>query len=268
MLPTAPPTRPTPRVLFPALLVVAALIALFALTARSEASLPGAGGFGIATGGAIQERGPATLGRDLDVIRDAGAKWVRIDINWAQIQSRGPSSYDWDAIDRVVEGATSRGMSVLGGILYTPGWARPAGTESTYGPDPDQYAAFAERAVAHYSALGVHAYEVWNEPNAKAFWTPAPECRRLHGAAEGRLSGDQGGRSAGHRRQRQHRPGAGRRRGHRSRSGSYAASTRQAAATHSTPSATTPTAGRPIPVTRRTGAPGIRCTEPTRAYAR
>ena len=174
-MPTAPPTRPTPRVLFPALLVVAALIALFALTARSEASLPGAGGFGIATGGAIQSEDPATLGRDLDVIRDAGAKWVRIDINWAQIQSRGPSSYDWDAIDRVVEGATSRGMSVLGGILYTPGWARPAGTESTYRPDPDQYAAFAERAVAHYSALGVHTYEVWNEPNAKAFWTPAPD---------------------------------------------------------------------------------------------
>ena len=174
-MPTAPPTLPTPRVLLPALLVLAALISLFAATDRSEGSLPGAGGFGIATGGAIQSENATTLARDLDLIRDAGAKWVRIDINWAQIQSRGPSSYDWNAIDRVVEGARSRGLSVLGGILYTPSWARPSGTDSTYGPDPGQYAAFAKQAVAHYSALGVHAYEVWNEPNVTAFWTPAPD---------------------------------------------------------------------------------------------
>ena len=121
--------------------------------------------------------------------------------------------------------------------------------EPTYGPDPEQYAAFAKQAAAHYSALGVHAYEVWNEPNAKAFWTPAPDVGGLHGAAEGRLSGDQGGRPAGDRAHRRHRSGADRRRGHHSRSGSCAASTRPAAAAHSTRSPITLTAGRPIPAT-------------------
>ena len=58
--------------------------------------------------------------------------------------------------------------------MYTPGWARPSGTSATYGPDPAKYAAFAKVAAAHYSALGVHAYEVWNEPNMKSFWTPSP----------------------------------------------------------------------------------------------
>ena len=50
----------------------------------------------------------------------------------------------------------------------------PSGTSATYGPDPAKFAAFAKVAASHYSALGVHAYEVWNEPNTKSFWTPSP----------------------------------------------------------------------------------------------
>jgi hypothetical protein len=55
-------------------------------------------------------------------------------------------------------------------IVFTPSWARPAGTTGHHPPDPAQYAAFAKVAVQHYSALGVHAYEVWNEPNITNFW--------------------------------------------------------------------------------------------------
>jgi polysaccharide biosynthesis protein PslG len=68
-------------------------------------------------------------------------------------------------------------MKVLGTIVYTPAWARPSGTKATYGPDPASYALFARRAVRHLSAMGVHTYEVWNEPNLSAFWTPAPDAR-------------------------------------------------------------------------------------------
>jgi hypothetical protein len=63
---------------------------------------------------------------------------------------------------------------VLGGIVYTPSWARPAGSSATWGPDPSAYASFAAAAVRHYAALGVHAYEVWNEPNTPSSWKPAP----------------------------------------------------------------------------------------------
>jgi hypothetical protein len=176
MLPAAPasPTLRPQNLLRPALVVIIAVVSLFAMTARSQAAPPGAESFGISTGGAIQNEDATTLGKDLDAIGNLGAKWIRIDINWAQIQSGGPSSYNWTAIDRVVQGATSRGVNVLGVIMYTPNWARPAGTSATYGPDPAQYAAFAKAAAAHYSALGVHAYEVWNEPNTKSFWTPSP----------------------------------------------------------------------------------------------
>jgi hypothetical protein len=176
MLPVAPasPTLRPQSLLRPALVVIIAVVSLLAMTSRSEAAPSGAEAFGISTGGSIQSEDPATLGKDLDAIGNLGAKWIRVDINWAQIQAAGPSSYDWTAIDRVVDGATARGVNVLGGIVYTPGWARPSGTSSTYGPEPAQYAAFAKAAAAHLSARGVHAYEVWNEPNVKAFWTPSP----------------------------------------------------------------------------------------------
>jgi hypothetical protein len=130
--------------------------------------------FGIAAGGDIQNLSAATLERELDVLDEVGARWLRIDINWAQIQAQGPNSYNWGPIDRVVREAQERGIEVLGVIVWTPGWARPSGAQASYGPDPDQYAAFAATAVEHYSALGVHAYEVWNEPNIQAFWTPKP----------------------------------------------------------------------------------------------
>ena len=134
----------------------------------------GASEIGIAAGGAIQSDDPATLTQDLNLDQTAGAKWIRVDINWAQIQAAGPSSYNWTSVDAVVTGAEARGMNVLGTIVYTPGWARPANAQATYAPNPAQYAAFAQTAVAHYSALGVQDYEIWNEPNSIGMWTPSP----------------------------------------------------------------------------------------------
>jgi hypothetical protein len=132
----------------------------------------GAGIFGIAAGGTLQNEDPATLGHDLNMDSASGARWLRVDINWAQIQARGPSAYDWSAIDAVVSGARSRGMNVLGTILYTPSWA---GATPTTAPDPSTYATFAATAARHYAALGVHAFEIWNEANISASWqSPSP----------------------------------------------------------------------------------------------
>ena len=130
--------------------------------------------FGLAAGGTLQNESATQLASDLTIDQAAGSKWLRVDINWAQIQAAGPSSYSWSNIDAVVQGAESHGMNVLGVIVYNPSWNRPAGTAATYGPTASSYATFAQTAVAHYSAMGVHAYEIWNEENSLASWTPAP----------------------------------------------------------------------------------------------
>jgi len=136
----------------------------------------GQGMFGIASGSTMQNESttPALMDQDLGLDRTLGAKWIRIDINWAQIQEQGPTSYYWAQIDAAVEQAEADGMSVLGTIVYTPSWARPVGTPATNAPAPSTYATFAAAAAAHYSALGVHAFEIWNEPNITGTWTPAP----------------------------------------------------------------------------------------------
>jgi hypothetical protein len=139
---------------------------------KTVANTFGSGMFGIAAGGVLQSDDPATLTRDLNMDAGSGARWIRVDINWAQIQAAGPKSYDWSAVDAVVEGAHARGMNVLGGILYSPSWEAASPTTA---PNPTDYATFAAAAARHYGPLGVQAFEIWNEENTQAFWqSPSP----------------------------------------------------------------------------------------------
>ena len=159
---------------------LAALVVIGSVSLALPATAAGANSFGqemfgFSTGGTIQNQDPQTMERDLDAIARAGSRWVRIDVNWDQIQGRGAASYNWDAIDRVVRAATDRGMKVLGILLYTPAWARSPGTSGSHPPNPRDFAQFAATAAEHYSAMGVHAYEVWNEPNIPRFWEPGPD---------------------------------------------------------------------------------------------
>ena len=145
-----------------------------AAASSSGANTFGKSLFGVAAGGSLQSESAGQLGTDLTADQAAGAKFLRTDINWAQVQAQGPNSYNWTLTDNVVRGAKARGMQVLGVIIYTPSWDRPAGTDSTYRPDPAAYARFARAAAAHYAAMGVHSFEIWNEENTSAFWTPSP----------------------------------------------------------------------------------------------
>jgi hypothetical protein len=143
---------------------------------------------GIALGGAIQNESGFALAQEFDAIGSTGAQWVRMDINWDLVQRDGASSYNWAPFDRVVNAAQARGLNVLATILYTPPWARPAGTGATTPPTRlSDYASFAKAAAGRYAPLGVHAYEIWNEPNNTRFWAPRPDAGRyteiLKGAA-------------------------------------------------------------------------------------
>ena len=119
--------------------------------------------------------------RDLDAIARTGARWVRVDFSWAAIQTKGPTSFNWSPWDAVVQAATARGLEVLGVISYTPPWALPAGVNAaasgSYRNPPAQagaYGAFAGELAARYGPRGVHAWEIWNEPNVPAFFRPQP----------------------------------------------------------------------------------------------
>jgi Cellulase (glycosyl hydrolase family 5) len=163
---------------------VATLVAFLAVTglAGGIACAEGAARptrLGVADGGDLQALGGRERGRYLDAVKQAGAGWIRIGIYWAVIQRRGPTSYEWAPFDRVVTAARRRGIHVLGTILYAPAWARAQGAPGEAPPaDPAAFATFAGRAAGHFGKLGVHAYEIWNEPNIAGFWAGGPDPAR------------------------------------------------------------------------------------------
>jgi hypothetical protein len=115
---------------------------------------------------------PAHLKRDLDAIAAAGMKWVRADFFWSAIQGGGKGTFEWGPTDAFVKAANARHLHVLALVAYTPAWARTGATD-TYPPkDPRDYATFVHAAARRYGSKGVHAWEIWNEPNLSMFWSP------------------------------------------------------------------------------------------------
>jgi polysaccharide biosynthesis protein PslG len=137
------------------------------------------GRFGLADGGNLETLSNAELARYLDEVEASGAKWLRVGLYWCVVQQRGPSSYLWAPFDNIVRQARARGINILGVLIYTPAWARPAGTSASHPPtDLNDYARYVGVAAAHFGALGVHAYEIWNEPNLSSFWSGGPDPAR------------------------------------------------------------------------------------------
>jgi polysaccharide biosynthesis protein PslG len=121
----------------------------------------------------------SALDRYLDGVKASGATWLRVGLYWCSVMQGGPTSYNWVPFDRIVDQAHMRGIHILGVLIYTPAWARPSGTTASYPPtNLRDYANYAHVAARHFGGRGVHAYEIWNEPNLASFWAPAPDAAR------------------------------------------------------------------------------------------
>jgi hypothetical protein len=131
---------------------------------------------GVSLYGSVLEWPQADLERDLDAIKAMGATWVRVPLNWITIEMHGRGRLEWARPDFVVREARERGLRILGVVSYTPQWARPVGRP---GSDPptnlDDYARFVGALAKRYGPQGVHHWEIWNEPNIAATWTPKPD---------------------------------------------------------------------------------------------
>ncbi len=75
------------------------------------------------------------VGRELDSMVTAGATYVRLDVPWVALEPSAPRltaagaevrTFDWPRMDRLIDGARSRGLQVVALPAYTPAWARPA----------------------------------------------------------------------------------------------------------------------------------------------
>jgi hypothetical protein len=124
----------------------------------------------------VRRESAADVEKDLDLMASTGARWLRVGISWAHVEP-APGVYNWVSTDRVVHGALQRGLSVLAAVSSAPDWdsAKGCHQDECAPADPAPYAAFMRIAVARYAPLGVHAWEIWNEPNHEPFWAPRPD---------------------------------------------------------------------------------------------
>ncbi|MFF9275498.1 cellulase family glycosylhydrolase [Streptomyces griseosporeus] len=153
------------------------LIGALTATHCARPQSPSALQVGLAYGDRLVWMSDRQLAAALDDAASVGARWVRADLSWADIQPDSPHEYRWRLFDRVVRAASARGLHVLPVLAYTPSWARPVGCAGDKCPpaDPQAFAAFARTAAQRYAPRGVHRWELWNEPNIPAFWQPAPD---------------------------------------------------------------------------------------------
>lgn len=113
---------------------------------------------------------------DFDRAKAMGATWLRLPFDWVTLEMNGKGKYNWAPADAVVNAANARGLKILAVVSYTPGWARPAGTPGSTPPTRTaDYGDFLAAAARRYAPMGVHAWELWNEPNLVSMWSPKPD---------------------------------------------------------------------------------------------
>jgi hypothetical protein len=127
--------------------------------------------------------------KDLDMIADAGFKFVRMDFHWGAIEPR-KGEYDWSGYETLLANLEQRGLRAI----FILDYSHPLYEETVTSPNPitgqaqkgtaspqhpASIAAFAQWAAAsakHFQGRHV-LWEIWNEPNGN-FWSPKPDAQQ------------------------------------------------------------------------------------------
>ena len=127
--------------------------------------------------------------KDLDLIAEAGFKFIRMDFSWGGTE-RKKGEYDWKGYDELTANLEKRGLRAIYILDYSNGIYEDTITSKnpvtgqehrdTASPQkPESVAAFARWAAAaaeHYKGRRV-IWEIWNEPNI-GFWKPKPDAKQ------------------------------------------------------------------------------------------
>ncbi|MGQ9676813.1 MAG: cellulase family glycosylhydrolase [Chloroflexota bacterium] len=126
-----------------------------------------------------QEVEEAKIRRSLELVRDAGFKWVKQQVLWYEIErpTKG-QHYDeknkvpntWAKYDRIVDLCQEYGLNLIARLDTSPEWARPGNPKLETPPDNfEDYGDFVYEIVSRYKGK-VRYYQIWNEPNWSFEW--------------------------------------------------------------------------------------------------
>jgi hypothetical protein len=152
------------------------LAAAVAIAAPSASAAPVGGVQSVSVGSTMTE---STRTATLDHAKAAGAKLLRVNAVWSELEPReGQQDATYlDTLDRLVDGASARGIKTLLLVVGTPCWASSApdkncsaaganGGEATRYPPSDNadYVKVSTFLAARYGTK-LAAFEIWNEPD-------------------------------------------------------------------------------------------------------
>ena len=140
------------------------------------------------------EADPAKVTRTLELARDLGAGYVRLQMPWDDVEIHAKGDFEdrrnpqhirsaWEKYDFIIGEARRLGLEPIVRIDRAPDWSRPqalaselwregvARNANATGP-PDRYADYADfagAAAARYRGK-VRFFQIWNEPNLAYEW--------------------------------------------------------------------------------------------------
>jgi hypothetical protein len=124
----------------------------------------------------VEER---KIRQSLEIIRDGGFGWVKMQLLWADVERPAKGRYSddklpgissWTKYDRVVSLCREYGLQLILRIDTSPSWARPGRSKIETPPDDlNDYGDFVYTTVKRYQGK-VQYYQIWNEPNVKFEW--------------------------------------------------------------------------------------------------
>ncbi len=133
-----------------------------------------------------QEVEEVKIRRSLQMIRDAGFRWIRQQFPWEDIEIHGKGDFQdrrtqppktaWEKYDRIVELAQEYGLEIIARLDNPPAWSRAKGDAlGTFAPPDDlnDFGDFVYAVVSRYRGR-IRYYQIWNEPNIYPEWGEQP----------------------------------------------------------------------------------------------
>ena len=113
--------------------------------------------------------------RHLELARRAGASYFRCAFSWNAIE-KARGRYDWTFWDSLVRLAEHYHVGLIPYVAYSPRWAVGDDKDFWKQPpvDPKLYGDFMNRIAARYRGR-IAAWEIWNEPDNRDYWTGTAE---------------------------------------------------------------------------------------------
>jgi hypothetical protein len=133
-----------------------------------------------------QEVEPAKRERQMQMLQEAGFKWIRQEFTWEDIEIHGKGDFEdrrndpprsaWEKYDHIVDLAEEYDINIIARLSNPPAWTRAlTDTIGTRAPPDDvrDYGDFVETVVDRYQGR-IHYYQLWNEPNIYPEWGEQP----------------------------------------------------------------------------------------------